>query len=184
MMDFLTFKNQKNLIADVVLHQLVMHRDERGLLMETLKEDWTDVFHRPDLQFAQSYYSVTQPGFARDEEFWHNHPTKQTDRFIILQGNAVVALYDWREDSKTKGILNLFLMGERNGDDDQYLLLIPKNVLHGFCTVGDKPCHLISFPDHLYDPKEEGRIPFSQVSALLPDGTAFNWKTVREQFLP
>lgn len=182
MFDFLTFKNQKNLIVGTVLHKLVIRRDERGLLMETLREDWPDVFQRPEIQFGQSYYSVTQPGFARDENDWHNHPTKQTDRFIVLNGNAVVALYDWREGSKTKGTLNLFLIGEMNGDDDQYLLLIPQNVLHAFCAVGKEPCHLISYPSQLYDLSEEGRIPFSDVGALFPDGTPFNWKVIREQF--
>lgn len=182
MMDFLTFKNQTNLIADVVLHKLTVHRDERGLLMETLREDWSDVFERPQRQFGQSYYSVTQPGFARDENEWHNHPTKQIDRFIILKGNAVVALYDWREESKTKGTLNLFLMGEKNGDDDQYLLFIPQNTLHAFCTVGQEECHLISYPTQRYDSSEEQRIPFSKVGVSLPDGTPFTWEAIRKQF--
>ena len=180
--DFLSYNNQKNVIDGVKLHKLTIHRDPRGSLMETLREDWADVFHRPTLQVGQSYYSVTMPGFARDEDKWHLHPTKQTDRFVILKGNAVVALYDWRKGSETYGVLNLFLMGERNGDDDQYLLLIPINVLHAFGTVGNEPCHLISYPDHTYDPNEEGRIPFSQVNAKLPGGTAFSWKAVREQF--
>ena len=182
MLDFLTFKNKKNLIADVMLHKLAIHRDERGLLMETLREDWSDVFHRPEMQFGQSYYSITQPGFARDETDWHNHPTKQTDRFVILKGSAVVALYDRREGSKTKGMLNLFLMGEISGDDDQYLLLIPKNVLHAFCTVGKEACYLISYPSQRYDAAEEGRISFSDAGVLFPDGTPFNWKVIREQF--
>ncbi len=179
---FLSLKNQENLIKDVVLHKLEVHRDPRGLLMETLKETWSDVFVRPALQFGQSYFSITQPGFARDEDKWHNHPTKQTDRFVILKGNAVVALYDWRKESPTNGRLNLFAMGEKNGDDNQYLLLIPVNVLHGFCTVGDKPCYLISYPSQHYDPSEEGRIPFSEVNVKFQDSTLFSWEAVRQQF--
>lgn len=180
--DFLSFANQKGLIDEAVLHKLTIHRDARGMLVETLKEDWTEVFHRPALQFGQSYFSITNPGFARDEDKWHVHPTKQVDRFVIVAGSAVVALYDWRANSKTKGILNLFIMGEINGDDNQYLLLIPKGVLHGFCTVGKKPCHLVSYPDHTYDPKEEGRVPFSEVNVLLPGGSPFAWSVIREQF--
>ena len=179
---FLTFKNQKGLIDDVVLHKLTNHRDKRGLLVETMRDDWVDVFRRPNLQFGQSYYSVTQPGFARDEDKWHVHPTKQTDRFVIVGGSAVVALYDRREDAKTKGALNLFVMGDVNEDDNQYLLLIPKNELHAFCAVGQKPCCLISFPDKIYDPSEEGRIPFSEAGVCFPDGTSFSWNVIREQF--
>jgi len=181
-LEFLSYNNQKNLIADVALHKLTIHKDERGSLMETLREDWPEIFHRPTLQFGQSYFSVTEPGFARDETDWHVHPTKQTDRFIVLSGNAVVALYDWRKESKTSGTLNIFVMGEGNGDDDQYLLLIPINVLHAFCTVGDKPCGLLSFPDHLYDPKEEGRIPFVQAGAKFPNNEIFSWDPIRNQF--
>lgn len=181
-LEFLTFQNQKNLIGGVILHKLTMHRDQRGMLVETLREDWSDVFERPVLQFGQSYFSITKPGFARDEDKWHVHPTKQVDRFVVVEGSAVVALYDSRENSKTKATLNLFLMGEVNGDRNQYLLLIPKNVLHCFCTVGRKPCYLVSFPDHIYDPKEEGRIPFSEVNVRFQNGTPFSWETIREHF--
>lgn len=179
---FLSLKNKENLIDGVILHKLEVHRDHRGLLMETLKETWPDVFVRPTLQFGQSYFSITQPGFARDEDMWHNHPIKQTDRFVILKGNAVVALYDWRKVSPTFGRLNLFLMGEKNGDDNQYLLLITQNILHGFCTVGNEPCHLISYPNQVYNPAEEGRISFSEVNAKFLDGTVFSWERVRKQF--
>lgn len=183
-LEFLTFKNQKNLIDGVTLHKLTIHRDERGSLVETLKKDWKDVFNTNTISFAQSYFSVTLPGFARDENQWHNHPTKQIDRFVTLQGNAVVALYDWRKGSPTYGVLNLFLMGEVNGDDNQYLLLIPTKVLHAFCVVGEKSCLLASFPSHLYSPKEEKRIPFSAVNVLFPDATPFNWDRIRKAFKP
>lgn len=179
---FLTFNNQEAIIKDVKLHKLIIHRDQRGMLMEMLREDWKDVFERPQHQFGQSYYSMTNPGFARDEDKWHVHPTKQTDRFIVIKGSAVVALYDGREESNTFQTLNLFLMGEKNGDDNQYLLFIPKRVLHVFCTVGNEPCSLVSYPDHIYDPHEEGRIPFSQANVHFPDGRAFSWDIIRQQF--
>lgn len=181
-LDFLSYNNQKNIISQVKLQKLTINRDKRGMLVETLREDWKEVFHRPDLQFGQSYYSITNLGFARDEDQWHIHPTKQTDRFVILSGNAVVALCDWRKESKTYRMLNLFLMGEQNGDNNQYLLLIPINVLHAFCNVGSTPCGLFSFPDHMYDPKEEGRIPFSEANVRFPDGTQFSWNVIRQQF--
>lgn len=181
-LEFLSLKNKQNLIDGVKLHQLKINRDSRGLLVETLKENWEDVFRRPEMQFGQSYCSVTLPGFARDEDKLHNHPTKQTDRFVVIQGSAVFALYDWREGSSTHGKLNLFLMGETNEDDNQYLLLIPQNVLHGFCTVGEKPCYLLGFPNQTYDPSEEGRIPLTDVAINFPDGSQFSWQVIRDQF--
>lgn len=177
--NFLTLTNQENLIEGVVLHKLVVHRDPRGTLVETLRQDWVDVFGQEN-PFRQSYYSETEPQVARDEDKWHVHPTKQVDRFLILRGNAVVALYDARKESQTYKTLNLFLMGEVNGDENQYLLFIPKRVLHGFCAIGTTRCGLLNFPSHLYDPAEEGRIPFAEVNAKLPDGTPFSWDIVRE----
>lgn len=181
-MDILTYQNQKDLIEGIKLHQLKINRDSRGLLVETLKETWSDIFHRPKLQFGQSYCSVTLPGFARDEDKWHNHPTKQTDRFVIIKGSAVFALYDPRKGSPTSGKLNLFLMGEKNSDDNQYVILIPQGIYHGFCTVGEEPCYLLGYPNQPYDPSEEERIPFADSGAKFSDGTPFSWDVIRKQF--
>src|SRR5581483_8943840 len=111
---FFNSEQQDGLIDGVKIHKFVVHRDSTGSLMETLRSDWQDVFFEPNASFGQSYYSITPPGIARDENQWHMHPTKQSDRFLILSGNAVVALYDTRQSSPTKGKLNLFLMGEGN----------------------------------------------------------------------
>lgn len=157
---FLSFKEQNNLIDGVLLHKLKVNHDQRGLLIETLKTNWLDVFSE-DSSFYQTYFSLTKPGFARDENMWHVHPT-QTDRFVVVKGNIVFALCDEREDSPTKGALNLFLMGEKNDVDNQYLLLIPHRVLHSFCVVGQESAYLLAYPSRLYDPKEEGRVPFEQ----------------------
>ncbi|MCL4382315.1 MAG: dTDP-4-dehydrorhamnose 3,5-epimerase family protein [Patescibacteria group bacterium] len=180
--NFLSVNNQDGLIEGIKLFKLKVNRDSRGILMETFKTSWPEVFG-PDLPFGQSYCSVTNPGFARDEDRWHYHPTKQTDRFVVVKGSAVFAIYDSRKDSKTRGHLNLFLMGDINGDKGHYLLVIPRNVLHGFCVVSREPCYLISYISTLYDPNEEGRISFTESGVVFPDGTPFSWKPVREQFI-
>src|SRR3990172_1364160 len=175
-------KNQNNLIADVVLYPLKVNRDASGILVETLKTDWPEVFGK-DRPFAQSYYSLTPSGMARDEDTWHQHPN-QEDRFVLIQGDIVVAIYDWRKESPTFGKLNLFKMGETEGDVGQYLLLIPKNTLHGFCVVSQKSALLLNFPTLLYNPAEEGRISYKEVEAKLSDGTDFNWDLVKREFNP
>lgn len=179
--DFLTYNNHKDLIDGVKLQKLTIHRDPRGLLVEVLRSDWEGIVDK-EHPYGQTYRSVTFPGFARDEDQWHNHPTRQVDRFVVVNGSAVFALYDWRKESPTFGKLDLFLMGDINGDDNQYLLLIPKNVLHGFCTVGKNPCILLGNPTETYDPKEEGRINFSDVTATFSDGTPFAWNSIRAHF--
>ena len=177
-----TLDKQKNfpLIKDVVVKPLKINRDKRGVLVETLKKDWQDVYSENNLSFTQNYYSITYPGIARDESEWHCHPTKQIDRFVVIKGDIVVALYDWRKKSQTYKYMNWFKMGESSGDKGQYLLMIPVNVLHGFVVVSKNQAILMNFPTQLYDPKEEGRIPFKDVK--LKDGSFFSWDLVKKHF--
>lgn len=161
------------LIDGVVIRPLKVNRDERGILVESLKTIWSEVFDPKLHPFAQCYYSVTKPGIARDVDRWHYHPTEQEDRFLVIKGDIIVALYDWRKNAKTYGTLNLFAMGESQGDDGQYLLLIPVNVLHCFKNVGEKEAIILNFPTRLYDSEEEGRISFEEIK--FPDGSYFNW---------
>lgn len=179
-LNFLSLKNSKNLIKGVILHPLKINQDERGMLIETLKSNWADVFGE-NLPFNQTYFSLTNPGFARDENLWHVHPT-QTDRFVVIKSSIVFAIYDQRENSQTRGILNLFLMGEKNDADNQYLLLIPPKVLHSFCVVGQESVYLLAYPNKLYNPKEEGRVSFKETKAKFPDGSPFSWERIRKEF--
>lgn len=175
-----TLQNPKKLIAGVILHPLKINQDQRGLLIETLKSNWPDVFNQ-ELPFNQSYFSLTKSGLARDEDLWHIHPT-QTDRFVVIRGSIVFALCDQRENSQTFGLLNLFLMGEKNSADSQYLLLIPSGVLHSFCAIGQESAYLLAYPNRIYDPAEEGRVPFKQAGVKFPDGSPFSWNVVRDYF--
>ena len=182
-MDFEFFDLSKlgsyKLIKDVVIHPLKVNRDPRGILVETIKKNWSDIYNK-EYPFAQSYFSITKSNVARDENQWHVHPTKQIDRFVVIQGRIVVALYDWRKNSSTFGLLNLFLMGELPKDKGYYNLLVPKNVLHCFLVVSKKPAVILNFPNQIYDPKEEGRTLFNKVK--LSDGNYFSWNKIRKKF--
>lgn len=179
-MDFLTIQNQSNKIDGVLLYPLKVNRDERGFLVETLKTSWSEIYSE-SRTFAQNYYSQTDAGTARDIDKWHVHKN-QEDRFIVISGNIVVAIFDPRANSKTKGALNLFKMGEENGDNGQYLLLIPKEVLHGFVVIGKKPAILTNYPTKLYDPADEGRISHDEAGVKFSDGTPFSWEKIINQF--
>ena len=109
-------KDSYPLIHDVVIHPLKINRDPRGTLTEALKTTWDDVYNATDRPFTQMYFSQTQPGVARDISEWHVHPSGQEDRFFVIQGTIVTAVYDDRDGSPTKGQLNLFLMGESQDD--------------------------------------------------------------------
>jgi len=102
-----------------------------------------------------AYCSLTFPGVVRA---WHRHPrTKQRDHLCFFQGLAKVVVYDDREGSSTKELLNEFIVGE----DNLTLLKIPGECWHGFKALGAKPAVLINFPDKLYDYQnsDEERLP-------------------------
>lgn len=179
-MELITLKNKDTvaIVKDVVMHPLKINKDESGILVETLRKDWPAIYG-PGREFAMQYYSVTPPGLARDEDVWHCHPTVQEDRFLVISGEIVTAVADIREDSTTKGLLNLFYM---KADQDPYILLIPKNTLHGFMVVSGTPATLVNFPTALYNPAEEDRVPYAQAKILTQDGTLFSWDIVRKIF--
>lgn len=179
-MEFITLENKdkKTLIKDIVLHPLKINKDESGILVETLRKDWP-VIYGIGREFAMQYYSITPSGLARDEDVWHCHPTVQEDRFLVISGEIIVSVADSREDSSTKGLLNLFYM---RPEVYPYILLIPKNTLHGFMVVSKTSATLLNFPTALYNPAEEKRVPYSQAQVKTEDGNSFSWDMVRKSF--
>ena len=179
-MEFITLNNKDSvkLVKDVLLYPLKVNRDETGILVETLRKDWPDIYGK-NREFAMQYFSVTEPLIARDENLWHYHPTVQEDRFLVAYGEIITAVADNREESETKGLLNLFRM---KVDEDPYILLIPKKTLHGFMVISSTPAVLLNFPTSLYNPKEELRITHQEANVKFPDDSLFTWEKVRQEF--
>ncbi len=167
---YLTLANMTDLIEGIVVRKLIVHKDESGTLFETLRSDWSDVYNSADLKFAMQYMSVTPSGMVRDEHEWHVHQF-QKDRFICAAGRIVVAVFDPRNDSKTFGKLNLFLMGPAI-EEEMYLLVIPEKTYHGFAVISSDPAYLLNFPTNLYDGSDEGRVINREL----------NWQDVKNDF--
>ena len=178
-MKFITLANKDSvsLIKDVLIHPLKVNRDESGILVETLRTDWKEIYGK-GREFAMQYFSVTKSGIARDETVWHYHP-QQEDRFLLAQGEIIAAVADNRQNSKTFGLLNLFHM---KADTDPYMLLIPKGTLHGFLVISNTPAILLNFPTRLYNPSEEQRLPYDRAQIKESDGSLFAWDQVRKEF--
>lgn len=179
MAEFINLENSKDskLIDGILLYPLKINSDETGILIETLRSDWPQIYGK-GREFAMQYFSVTKSGVARDENLWHRHPS-QEDRFLLADGEIIVAVADNRENSPTKGLLNLFQM---KSDVNPYILLIPKETLHGFMVVSKDHAILLNFPTLLYNPQEEQRIPYSEAMVKFPDGSFFSWESVRKVF--
>ena len=135
------------MIDGVRIKRLKVIPDERGMLMEMLRDD-DEFFQR----FGQVYLSVVYPGVVKG---WHYH-RKQTDHFVFVKGMAKVVLYDGRDGSKTKGEINEYFMGENN----PILLVIPPLVLHGMKGIGVEPAYLINVPTehYVYEDPDEFRV--------------------------
>ena len=176
----ITLKNfrSKKLVHDAVIRPLDVHSDPRGSLSELLKTNWIDVYDQQKMPFSQTYVSRTKFNVARDEELFHYHPNGQQDRFIILEGEAIVLVYDQREGSPTKGVLNLFRLNGLAKPDNCYMIVVPPRTLHGFLAVDKNSTLLINFPTYLYDPKNEWRVKFADKP--FADGSVFSWQKVRQ----
>jgi dTDP-4-dehydrorhamnose 3,5-epimerase len=136
------------MIEGVRIKRLKVIADERGWLMEMLRDD-DEMFQK----FGQVYLSVVYPGVVKG---WHFHK-RQTDHFVFVKGMAKVVLYDTRDASSTKGEVNEFFMGELN----PILLVIPPFVLHGMKGIGTEPAYLVNTPTehYVYDEPDEFRVP-------------------------
>ena len=167
---YLNLNNQQDIIEGTIIRKLIQHSDPTGSLVETMRTDWHDVFVQNTRPFAMQYMSTTPTGVARDEDKWHVHKM-QEDRFICPKGKIVTALYDPRQNSATYKKLNLFTMGPEN-EEEMYMIVIPKEVYHGFMVVSKKEGYLLNFPTQLYSGEDEGRIENKELS----------WQKVREDF--
>lgn len=139
------------MISGVRTHDIEELVDERGRVLETWRTDW-DVFE-DDLEM--SYMSVTRPGVIRA---WARHVRGQDDYFVVPHGRIKVGVYDEREDSPTRGELDVFYLGEGN----MKLLRIPGDCWHGFKVVSEDSATLINYITELYDyddPDHE-RLPY------------------------
>lgn len=135
----------KTLIHGVKVKKLAVHCDERGRLMEMLRADDKDL----DVRFGQVYMTTAYPGVTKA---WHFHRL-QTDHFVCVSGAIKLALYDDREGSPTKGVVNEFFLSPHN----PIIVEIPNLVYHGFKCISEMEAIIINTVTECYnyaDPDE------------------------------
>jgi len=135
------------MIEGVITKKLRVIPDERGRLMEILRND--DAAFE---EFGQVYITTTYPGVVKA---WHYHKI-QSDNFACAQGMIRVALFDARKESPTYGEINEFFIGEHN----PLLLHIPTGVFHGWKCVGNTEALIVNTPSkpYNYEQPDEYRI--------------------------
>lgn len=115
----------------------VSHHD--GHLTEAFRNEW-EIAKFPVVQVN---LTVTFPGRTRA---WgiHQHTV---DRLFAATGSLCIVCYDGRRNSPTFGLVNEFMLGERN----QGLVVIPPGVYHGWKNIGNDEATIVSMPSCLYD---------------------------------
>ena len=126
------------MIDGVKLKKLRVIPDERGRLMEILRND-DELF----LQFGQVYMTTTYPGVVKA---WHLHK-KQADNVACIQGMIKLVLYDPREQSLTFKQINQFYLGLHN----PLLVHVPKGVYHGWMCVSPEEAIVVNVPTESYN---------------------------------
>ena len=148
------------MIDGVQKKNLVLHSDDRGFFMELLRED-DSLYGR----FGQASLSMSYPGVIKA---FHYHKL-QDDIWFFPSGHAQVVLHDMRPESPTYRQTDVYYMGENN----RYLLFIPRGVAHGYRVLGNQPATILYFTNMAYDAKQpdEYRIDWNDPSI------GFDWQT-------
>lgn len=163
----------------------VVHRDPRWFLIEVLRDDDRSV---DGSRFRMTYSSLKVPGDFRDKDRWHAHRV-QTDRFVTVLGEMMLALLDDRSNSPTRGRLEVlrltgspfvWVSATVSAPAETYLVPIPPGVLHCIGNLSDAPFFLQNCPTELYDPSDEGRIPFTE-RPVGPADVPFSWSEVERR---
>jgi dTDP-4-dehydrorhamnose 3,5-epimerase len=113
-------------IAGVRILDLTTITDPRGGFMEVFRQDWF-----PDAApMVQCNLSRSRPGVLRGMHFHR----RQADYWCVLEGHAVVALYDLRAGSPTEHESQHL---DIDADHEHRGIYIPPGVGHGFFAHSD-----------------------------------------------
>ncbi len=148
----ITSAGSSDLIAGVKVDQMQLWPDDRGYFLEVarLGQGLSKDFPHASTQISAA---LSYPGTIKAFHF-HRH---QTDCWAPVQGMLQVALVDLRRHSATHGVRNTLYLGTLRS----WQLLIPPGVAHGYKVIGRDPALLVYMTNRLYDPADEGRIPYN-----------------------
>ncbi len=137
------------MIDGVRTKRLITHADARGYFREIVRDNESLVS-----RCGQLSASLVHPGVMKAFH-WHKH---QDAPWYVAAGTIQAVLYDRREGSPTRGVTDVFFLGE------QYplALSVPRGIAHGSRELGEAPAVLIYLTTQAYDANhpDEERVPF------------------------
>lgn len=153
----------RRLTHGVTIRDLPTHVDQRGSVMELFDVRWN--WHAEALVFA--YCFTLRPGVVKG---WGLHKEHE-DRYVLIQGELELVLYDPRPDSPTVGeVCRLQLTPYRRS-----IINIPRNVWHADHNIGAVDVLVVNFPTASYDHAnpDKYRLPIDTdlIPYRFPEGT-------------
>lgn len=145
------------LIDGVSLREVLHVPKSNGFLTEIYRREWIG----GDAAIEQVFQVVLEPGAI---SAWHAH-AETTDRIFISHGLVHLVLYDAREDSPTRGLVNEL----RIGTIRPALVVVPPRVWHGLRNLAATMSIVLNLVDRAYDyedpdhwrlPADTPEIPF------------------------
>jgi dTDP-4-dehydrorhamnose 3,5-epimerase len=119
--------------------------DDRGKVMHMLKR--TDPHFT---EFGEIYFSSIFPGVVKG---WHLHK-KMVIHYAVVTGMIKLVLFDEREGSPSKGVLEEHYLGDANYS----LCIVPPGVWNGFKGMGVQTALVANCASIPHDPEEIVRL--------------------------
>jgi dTDP-4-dehydrorhamnose 3,5-epimerase len=154
--------NSSDLIDGVRMQPYDLWPDDRGYFLEVIRMQ-KGLAASFDPATTQVSAALSYPGTIKA---FHFHKF-QTDLWVPMSGAFQVVLVDLRPDSPTFGLKNTLYAGTLK----PWQLLIPPGVGHGYKVVGESSGILVYVTNQIYNPSDEGRIPYNDPSIQ------YDWET-------
>ncbi|TSC54232.1 MAG: dTDP-4-dehydrorhamnose 3,5-epimerase [Parcubacteria group bacterium LiPW_30] len=144
------------MIAGVKIIKLEGHVDDRGFLIELLRNDDQHFVKFGQLYLVESFARGTIRAFHKHSYMW--------EYFYVFRGNSKFVLVDDNNNSDTYEQIMTVVIGEKN----QSLLVVPPGVFHGHMSL-DNNTLLIAISSEVYrkESPDETRIAY--------DSFNFDW---------
>lgn len=145
----------RRLTDGVTIRRLATLRDERGSVTELLDSRWG----YPDPMVTAYTFSI-RPGVVKG---WNLHEHHE-DRYVVLDGDMALVLFDPRPGSPTEGeICRLVLSGA-----ERCLVNVPVNVWHADHNIGTRDLTVVNFPTIVYDHRAPDKLRLPLDTPLIP----------------
>jgi len=134
--------SSNSIIEGVVLTPLKQIKDERGAVFHVMKSS-----EKQFNKFGEAYFSKINNNVIKG---WKFHK-EMKQNFCVPFGKLKLVLFDNRENSKSKGLINEIILD----DSKNYKrVTIPKNIWYSFKCHSDPYCLLLNISNIEHDPLE------------------------------